>query len=270
MSAAGAAEARTPQRCGWVCFHCGEHFPETADGARAARDHFGDDPFHSEPACIMQLNQGDRYWLRQCVQLQAQLARYMDEDSDLARLMAKQASEHATRLARAEEIGFARGLDAGFTHWREAFARLLLDGDETPRPPLGTSPRDAFAASIRAMSIEQARAILDPTPQRSPDVIATPHLRRVCELIDADNGAHHVERIEGPGAIAPIEERMAAARGDEPEVSLILWDMWLGTLTEAQLETIAAGEETEQQALLAQCLQPGLNDYLTRFFDPPE
>lgn len=155
--------------------------------------------------------------------------------------------------------------------WREAFARLVLDTDATPRPPLGTSPRDAFAASIRAMTIEQARAILDPpTAPERPTVIATPYLRKVCELIDADNGAHHVERIEGPGAIAPIEARMAKARGEESEINLIMWDMWLGTLTDEQLDTIASGEESEQQALLAQCLAPGLNDYLTRFFDPAE
>lgn len=51
--------------------------------------------------------------------------------------------------------------EEAFMRWREAFARILLDGDLTPRPPLGTSPREAFADAIRATSIEQARAVLE-------------------------------------------------------------------------------------------------------------
>lgn len=37
-------------RHGWVCFHCGEHFPSSGGGERRARLHFGVDP-RSQPAC---------------------------------------------------------------------------------------------------------------------------------------------------------------------------------------------------------------------------
>ena len=39
----------TPEH-GWVCFHCGEHFPGTFEGSRRARDHFGWKP-NSLAAC---------------------------------------------------------------------------------------------------------------------------------------------------------------------------------------------------------------------------
>ncbi|KKN33997.1 hypothetical protein LCGC14_0798100 [marine sediment metagenome] len=41
---------------GWTCFHCGEAFKK----AGAAADHFGDDPTHGEPACVLKLANGDR------------------------------------------------------------------------------------------------------------------------------------------------------------------------------------------------------------------
>lgn len=105
---------------GWVCFHCGEHFPATFIGQRNARDHFGATP-DSKPGCMIKLGPGDRRLLLQLRAQEAELDRYRAEDSDKDRQMAALSSDHAQALVREEEKGYARGLrDA-----RAGFAEML-------------------------------------------------------------------------------------------------------------------------------------------------
>lgn len=81
----------------WRCFHCDEIF---ADAAEAAL-HFGP-RIYSDPAC-----HADAEHLRE---LERQLDRYREEDTDLHREIHALHSKHQTALMRAEEDGYARGL----------------------------------------------------------------------------------------------------------------------------------------------------------------
>lgn len=86
---------------GWVCFHCGEHFPSTFAGQQAARHHFGDypteDPICRIPAKQFRATQDLLHW-------------YQSEDTDLHREIARMQTDHAVALRREEEKGYARGL----------------------------------------------------------------------------------------------------------------------------------------------------------------
>jgi len=99
---------------GWTCFHCGETFLTAA----AARDHFGP-PFGGEPGCVIQVR--DRGLLSALREAEAELARYREENGDKDRQMAAMASDHATALRSAAELGYARGL-------RDARAEAERDG----------------------------------------------------------------------------------------------------------------------------------------------
>ncbi len=93
---------------GWTCFHCGENFPGTMGGQHQARMHFGQS-VHSEPKC-----QISAYRVRQ---MEDQLRRYREEDTDLHRELRRMESDHLTALRHEEEKGYARGLaDAGSEH----------------------------------------------------------------------------------------------------------------------------------------------------------
>lgn len=107
---------------GWRCFHCDEQFPDTEEGRRTAADHFGVDHPGNEPACIMKLNGGDRYFLRECAKLHSELMRCYDEDSDVMRILAKKTGRHSEELIQAEEAGYARGLAAAPELWRSPSA----------------------------------------------------------------------------------------------------------------------------------------------------
>lgn len=91
----------TPEH-GWVCFHCGEHFPGNADGTYRARLHFGPTGPNDEPKC-----QITAYRLRA---MEAELRRYREEDTELHQEIARLKCEHATALRREEEKGYERGL----------------------------------------------------------------------------------------------------------------------------------------------------------------
>jgi hypothetical protein len=82
------------------CFHCDEIFTD----AELARLHFGK-TFLATPAC-----QVDAAHLRE---MEAQLARYHDEDTDLHRQIARMEWDHQRALRRAEEDGYAKGLRDG-------------------------------------------------------------------------------------------------------------------------------------------------------------
>lgn len=96
----------TPEH-GWTCFHCGETFPGTLAGQHDARRHFGAS-IHDEPKCQISA--------RRLRDMEGQLRRYREEDTDLHREIARLQSDHAIALRREEEKGYARGLrDAGYT-----------------------------------------------------------------------------------------------------------------------------------------------------------
>lgn len=101
---------------GWVCFHCGEHFPATHQGAHDARRHFGTTPDY-KPGCQIKLFDNDRRLLRTIRILEAQVARYqherLNEDSAKDREIHSMRADHAQALRREEELGYARGLRDG-------------------------------------------------------------------------------------------------------------------------------------------------------------
>lgn len=99
----------TPPPHGWTCFHCGENFPSTFAGQRAAKAHFGAHP-DEEPGCVMRLGAEDKSLVRRLRAAEAELARYRSEDSDKDRQMVAMAADHAAALRREEELGYARGL----------------------------------------------------------------------------------------------------------------------------------------------------------------
>ena len=106
-----AVEHYTPPEHGWTCFHCGEHFPSTFAGARAARDHFGWTP-EATPAC--QIKAGAEGGLVQKMRRQElALARYREEDSDKDRELHAMRADHAVALRQTEEAGYERGLADG-------------------------------------------------------------------------------------------------------------------------------------------------------------
>lgn len=99
-----------PPAHGWTCFHCGDTFTDE----RSARAHFGPTPAH-EPGCILKFQAGDRSLLRALRVVEAERdelrRQHCEEDSELHRaLHAKDAEMHAA-VRRAEEQGYARGLE---------------------------------------------------------------------------------------------------------------------------------------------------------------
>lgn len=87
----------------WRCFHCGEVFTDSA----AAALHFGTDQ-SSTPACRV-----DAAELRL---MEAELASYRNEDTELHREIGRLTAEIETQKQRAEEAGYARGLDDAKKH----------------------------------------------------------------------------------------------------------------------------------------------------------
>lgn len=91
-----------------------------------------------------------------------------------------------------------------------------------------------------------------------------PNLRRVCELIDEDNGGPiHAERF---GVDTRFEERFAEAVAEWPAPSLQMWDGWVAQLDEDEKWTLAAGDESDMDAMLGR-LPDGHGDALHQFFD---
>jgi len=87
----------TPEPVAWKCFHCAESFTNVED----ARLHFGATE-RVQPIC-----QIDAAHVRE---MEAELSRYREEDTDLHRTIAALESAHYLALQREEEKGYARGL----------------------------------------------------------------------------------------------------------------------------------------------------------------
>jgi hypothetical protein len=95
--AATAPAALTGEQTGWRCFHCDEFFSDSESAAL----HFGTSLMH-EPAC-----QIDIVKYRD---MERQVERCNDEDSDVQREMYGMQYRHQFELRREEEKGYARGL----------------------------------------------------------------------------------------------------------------------------------------------------------------
>lgn len=83
----------------WRCFHCDATF--TLDDRNAAAEHFGD-TLYTTPMC--QVGPGTFR------EMERELTRYRNEDSDMHRLLHSRESDHQLALRREEEKGYARGL----------------------------------------------------------------------------------------------------------------------------------------------------------------
>jgi len=89
---------------GWTCFFCGETF--TTPGS--AQDHFGSEPY-AEVACKIKAGE-ERGLIMELRKVEAELARYRNEDSDKDREFYKMKVDHSIALRKAEEQGYERGL----------------------------------------------------------------------------------------------------------------------------------------------------------------
>ena len=108
----------------WRCFHCDEVFTDRASAAA----HFGPSIW-SDPACTV-----DASKLRE---LEAELARYREEDTDLHRALHAKDCKMTRAVQEAEEAGYARGLrDA-----KRFPAELgLMEAPQAPEPAHEPTP----------------------------------------------------------------------------------------------------------------------------------
>lgn len=96
----------------WRCFHCDAHFTDKEE----ARLHFGKSE-RQDPACTIDVSR--------VREMEAELARYREEDTDLHREIHRAHSSEQLKVRRAEEVGYARGL-------RDA-STFLIDSTGLPR-----------------------------------------------------------------------------------------------------------------------------------------
>lgn len=159
----------------WRCFHCDEVFFDSAEAAK----HFGEIRIaygvciHDEAACQVDI--------AKYREMQKQLERYRNEDTDLHRQIASLQAHHAAALMRAEEAGYAKGLRDGralssgmirigiiliFT-----FACLIFNcsAQLPPLPPPTSIKTNTLspAAYARYLAIVQARATNPPTAPKT-------------------------------------------------------------------------------------------------------
>jgi hypothetical protein len=89
----------------WRCFHCGDVFTNP----KHAASHFGLDELQ-EPGCVAVLRHGEGHLLDRIRDLEQQLRRYQDEDSDVMRWAAAKESGHREAFIREEERGYDKGI----------------------------------------------------------------------------------------------------------------------------------------------------------------
>ncbi len=97
MTQAYQAFESIPETGEWKCFHCGEVFTTIA----AAVIHFGKTET-ARPVC-----ETDADIIRQ---MEEELRRYREEDTDLHRQIADLISQKESAVRRAEDLGYSRGL----------------------------------------------------------------------------------------------------------------------------------------------------------------
>lgn len=90
----------------WRCFHCDATFTEHQ--RKYALEHFGGNEGET-PVCMMRVP-GENHLIAALRKAQQELASYRAEDTDLMRAIDTINAEHAEKLRRAEEKGYARGL----------------------------------------------------------------------------------------------------------------------------------------------------------------
>lgn len=95
-------------RMTWRCFHCGDVFRNP----KHAASHFGIDEFQ-EPGCVAVLRRGESHLLDRIRDLEQQLERYGNEDSDIMRWAQAKESDHRQALIREEERGYNKGVRDG-------------------------------------------------------------------------------------------------------------------------------------------------------------
>lgn len=117
-------------RKSWRCFHCGDVFLNP----RHAASHFGIDELQT-PGCVAVLRGGESHLLDRIRDLQEQMRRFLDEDSDVMRWAAAKASDHAQALIREEERGYAKGVNDVLAMTDEEIAAMRAS-----RPALKDSP----------------------------------------------------------------------------------------------------------------------------------
>lgn len=91
----------------WRCFFCDEVFSRRKDAA----EHFGafDSCEGDVPACQIKAHEGHLVkYIRKC---EREIRRYQSEDSDVMRSIMTLEADHHTALIRAEEKGYAKGVD---------------------------------------------------------------------------------------------------------------------------------------------------------------
>lgn len=90
----------------WRCFHCDDVFTRRQD----AVEHFGATEGET-PACQIKAHEG--HLIHYIRDLEAQLSRYRQEDSDVMRSIMTLECDQRQALIRAEEDGYAKGLRDG-------------------------------------------------------------------------------------------------------------------------------------------------------------
>lgn len=95
---------RKRDRNGWRCFHCDAFFTREVD----AREHFGSSE-RQTPACQLK---GHEHGLIGIIREQEEaLAHYRAEDSAMIQTWSHREAEHRLEVQRAEETGYARGVE---------------------------------------------------------------------------------------------------------------------------------------------------------------
>lgn len=138
----------------WRCFHCDESF----DDADSAAAHFGTREWHN-PACKIDAAEYRR--------MEAREASYAEEDAEIHRMMRRMESLHQQSLRRAEEAGYAKGLQA-YTELqakldavtRDAIEKLQQAADSLRPPERLTELRAEYWKAGAVAAIEAMNAAL--------------------------------------------------------------------------------------------------------------
>lgn len=164
---------------GWVCFHCGEHFPSTLEGQHASRLHFGPRPTE-EPMCGISAS---KYRM-----MLENHRRHCAEDTELHRALHAKNADMQAAVRLAEEQRYARGLDDAkkrlcvekhFEGTHCPFTRrpyfMHVDHPELGRVPTYGGPFDASAMAEDAILELQARRASQPPIADWQPIETAPH-----------------------------------------------------------------------------------------------